>query len=111
MSTYKANFLHRHVHSARRWHNHHYQESLFFCTNLFNVSVEGTLLAEDIGTMGTNDAFHFVVSSHVRREVRRLLTTLGAGQILKTRHVNLQSVDVQGGLGGELLVAVGTLLD
>ena len=75
------------------------------------MSVEGTLLAEDIGTMGTNDAFRFVVSSHVRREVRRLLTILGAGQILKTRHVNLQSVDVQGGLGGELLVAVGTLLD
>ena len=75
------------------------------------MSVEGTLLAEDIGTMGANDAFHFVVSSHVGREVSRLLTTLGAGQILKTRHMDLQSVDVQGGLGGELLVAVGTLLD
>ena len=75
------------------------------------MSVEGTLLAEDIGTMGTNDAFHFVVSSHVGSEVSRLLTTLGAGQILKPRHMDLQSVDVQGGLGGELLVAVGTLLD
>ena len=34
-------------------------------TDLFNVPVESALFAENVGTMWADDAFYFVVSSHV----------------------------------------------
>ena len=34
-------------------------------THLFNVSVEGALLAKNVGTMWADDALYVVVSSHV----------------------------------------------
>ena len=61
--------------------------------------------------MWTDDALDFVVSSHVGRQISRLLTTLRTRQVLQSRHVNLQPVDVQGGFRSKLLVAVGTLFD
>ena len=75
------------------------------------MSVEGALLAENIGTMWADNAFYFVVSSHVGRQICRLLTTLGTWKVLKSGNVHLQPVDVQGGFRSKLLVAVGTLFD
>ena len=34
-------------------------------TDLFNVPVESAFFAENVGTMWADDAFYFVVSSHV----------------------------------------------
>ena len=76
--------------------------------NLFNMPVESAFLAEDVGAVGTDDAVHVVEPPHVGGQVGHLLLTLRAGQVLQLGHVNLQSVDVEGGLGGELLITVGT---
>ena len=76
--------------------------------NLLNVPVESALLAEDVGAVGTDDALHVVEPPHVGGQVRHLLLALRAGQVLQLGHVNLQSVDVEGGLGGELLITVRT---
>ena len=75
------------------------------------MSVQGALFTENVGTMWADDALYFVVSSHVGRQIRRLLATLGTWQVLKSGDVHLQPVDVQGGFRGKLLVAVGTLFD
>ena len=76
--------------------------------NLLNVPVESALLAEDVGAVGTDDALHVVEPPHVGGQVGHLLLALRAGQVLQLGHVDLQSVDVEGGLGGELLITVRT---
>ena len=75
------------------------------------MSVQGALFTENVGTMWADDALYFVVSSHVGGQIRRLLTTLGTWQVLKSGDVHLQPVDVQGGFRSKLLVTVGTLFD
>ena len=77
-------------------------------TDLFNMPVESAFLAEDVGAVGTDDAFHVVEPPHVRGQVGNLFVALRAGQVLQLGHVNLQSVDVEGGLSGELLITVRT---
>ena len=76
--------------------------------NLLNVPVESALLAEDVGAVRTDDALHVVEPPHVGGQIGHLLLTLRAGQVLQLGHVNLQSVDVEGGLSGELLITVRT---
>ena len=78
-------------------------------TDLLYVPVESALLAEDVGAVGADDALHVVEPPHVGGQVGHLLVALRAGQVLQLSHVNLQSVDVEGRLGGELLITVGTL--
>ena len=78
-------------------------------TDLFNMPVESAFLAEDVGAVGTDNAFHVVEPPHVRGQVGNLFVALRAGQVLQLGHVNLQSVDVESGLGGELLITVRTL--
>ena len=73
------------------------------------MPVQSTFLAEDVGTVRTDDALHVVKSPHVGGEVGHLLPALRAGQVLQLGHVDLQSVYVEGGLGGELLITVGAL--
>ena len=72
------------------------------------MPVESAFLAEDVGTVRTDDALHVVKSPHVGGQVGHLLPALRAGQVLQLGHVNLQSVDVESGFGGELLITVGT---
>ena len=77
--------------------------------DLLDVPVESALLAEDISAVRTHDAVDVVEPPHVGCEVRDLQPALGAGQVLQLGHVDLQSVDVESGLGGELLVTVRAL--
>ena len=77
---------------------------------LLYVSVEGTFLAEDVRTVRTNNALHIVFLPHVDCEVRNLLVTLWTRKVLEAGHMDLQSVDVERGLGGELLVTVRAFL-
>ena len=79
-------------------------------THLLYVSVESALLAEDVGAVRAHDPVHVVHLPHVLSEVRDLLVTLRTWEILEAGHMDLQSVDVEGSLGGELLSTVRTLL-
>ena len=76
------------------------------CVYLLDVSVESALLAEDVSTVRADDSLHIVLPPHVRGQICRLLATLGTRQILETSYMNLEPVDVERGLVGELLVAV-----
>ena len=92
------------------------------------MSVEGTLFAENIGTMRTHNSFHVVMSPHVRSQIGSFLknkcitifklifilsylTALWARQVLEACHMDFKSVDVESCLGGELLVTIWTFLD
>ena len=73
------------------------------------MSVKSAFLAEDVRTMWTNNTIHIVFFAHVRGKIRNLLVALRTGQVLQAGHVHLEPVDVEGGLGGELLLAVRAL--
>ena len=48
-------------------------------TDLFNMPVESAFLAEDVGAVGTDDAFQVVEPPHVRGQVGNLFVALQAG--------------------------------
>lgn len=58
---------------------------------LLDVPVESAFLAEDVGTVRTDNSLHIVMPPHVRGQISCLLATLGTGQILETSYMNLEN--------------------